>query len=199
MSFLFCNKQINNEQKLNGTVFIKKVQSLESEIPTNCDTFIEKINIPSSISGNKNLMDGEIFDYCIPFLSEIQFSNDSKAGLSLGYIDNLPMAYLNGKLIYSYNPNSPDHIFYYEKELFFEIDSNLIKKNNILIVRIVPIFRRENGMGMYGGNIRLSNINNLIQWSTSYKIYNFGKVVLYFGASLLYFTLFYATLFCSIN
>ena len=190
MSFLFCNKQINNEQKLNGTVFIKKVQSLESEIPTNCDTFIEKINIPSSISGNKNLMDGEIFDYCIPFLSEIQFSNDSKAGLSLGYIDNLPMAYLNGKLIYSYNPNSPDHIFYYEKELFFEIDSNLIKKNNILIVRIVPIFRRENGMGMYGGNIRLSNINNLIQWSTSYKMYNFGKVVLYFGASLLYFTLF---------
>ena len=45
-------------------------------------------------------------------------------------------------------------------------------------------------MGMYGGNIRLSNINNLIQWNTSYKMYNFGKVVLYFGASLLYFTLF---------
>jgi adenylate cyclase len=190
MSFLFCNKQNNNEQKLNGSVFIKKIQSLDSEIPNNCDTFSEKINIPSSISGNKNLMDGEIFEYCIPFKSEIKFSNDSKAGLSLGYIDNLPMVYLNGKLIYSYNPNSKDHIFYYEKELFFEIDSNIINKNNILIVRIVPIFKRENGMGMYGGNIRLSNINNLVQWNTAYKMYNFGKVVLYFGTSLLYLTLF---------
>ena len=190
MSFFFCNKNNNNEQKLNGSVYIKKIKSLDSEIPRNCDTFSEKINIPSSISGNKNLMDGEIFDYCIPFQNNIEFSKESKAGLSLGYIDNLPMVFLNGKIIYTYNPNSPDHIFYYEKELFLEIDSNLITKDNILIIRIVPTFKRENGMGIYGGNIRLSNINNLIQWNTIYKMYNFGKVVLYFGTSLLYLTLF---------
>ena len=162
MSFLFCNKQKINEQKLNGSVFIKKIQSINSEIPNNCDTYSEKINIPSSISGNKNLVDGEIFEYCIPFQTEIQFSNDSKAGLSLGYIDNLPMVYLNGKLIYSYNPNSIDHIFYYEKELFFEIDSNLISKNNISIRKKIDennnIIRKKIDENNINTNIKLDEL-----------------------------------------
>lgn len=185
-----CSRISNSEQKLNGTVYIKKIQSVDTEFSSNCDTYSEKIVIPSSISGNKNLMDGEIFEYCIPFESENNFHNEFKIGLSLGYIDNFPIVYLNGKKIYSYNTKILDEVFYYEKELFFEVDSDLIKNNNILIIRVIPIFKRENGMGLYGGNIRITNLSELIKWNTIYKMYNFGKVVLYFGTSLLYLTLF---------
>jgi hypothetical protein len=186
-----CNKDRDPELKLNGIASVKKISSYEEPISQSCTEFFEKISIPSSLSANKNLSNGTFFEYCIQFSGDTLSNKINRSAMSLGYIDNFPVVYLNGEKIYSYENDNPQEIYKYEKELIFEFNSSLIKKDNILLVRLKPIFLRENGMGIFGGILRISSIDQLEKWNNRYKIYNFGKVVLYFGTSLLFVTLFW--------
>jgi class 3 adenylate cyclase len=188
---LGCTKDKDPEIRMNGLAYVQKIPSFEEPVPQLCSEFSEKILVPSSLSANKKLSDGTYFEYCIQFSGDILLDKINRTAMSLGYIDNFPMVYLNGEKIYSYENENPQEIYKYEKELIFEFNRFLIKKDNILIVRLKPIFLRENGMGIFGGILRISSIDQLAKWNNRYKIYNFGKVVLYFGTSLLFVTLFW--------
>ena len=186
-----CAKDRDPELRLNGIASVKKISSYDEPIPNSCSETSEKIGIPSSLSANKKLSNGSYFEYCIQFSGDTLSDKIIRTAMSLGYVDNFPVVYLNGEKIYSYETENPQEIYKYEKELIFEFNRSLIKKDNILLVRLKPIFLRENGMGIFGGILRISSIDQLAKWNNRYKIYNFGKVVLYFGTSLLFITLFW--------
>jgi adenylate cyclase len=189
--FTHCSKDRDSELQIEGFAFVKKIPSLMDPIQNSCSSYMETIKLPSSLSTHQNLSNGIYFEYCIPFSVKENLVSFNHTAFNLGYIDNFPVVYLNGEKIYEFDKTNPEEIFKYEKELIFAFDKKLLKKENILQVRLKPIFLRENGMGIYGGILKISSYEQLTKWNNRYKIYNFGKVVLYFGTSLLFLTLFW--------
>ena len=186
-----CKNVENFEVQLGNKIYVEPISENTEKIDKKCEEYEYIVNLPSSLSTLKILKDFKKFQYCINFDSDLPVPSNGKMGLNLGYIDNFPIIYLNDVNVYSFNPRNTEEILYYEKELIINFDSSLLKdKNNKLEVIVVPIFRRENGMGIYGGNLKIAYSEYLLKWNSIYKIYNFAKVVLFFGTSLLFFTLF---------
>lgn len=185
----FCEPFDMNSIRLPDNAYVKMVDTEEYTPQASCEQYPDGVKFPSSLSSNPRFKNWKRFAYCIKFdISNPEFFHEKKMGLDLGYIDNLPVIYLNGELLYKSEPEL--EYYNYEKHRIFSVSGKFLKENNFLEIYVEPLNFRENGMGIYAGNIYMDELKNIEIRDTRLKFYNISKVVLFFGTSLLFFTLF---------
>lgn len=171
---------------------LKIIHAGNWEPKNSCEDYGIEVSIPSTLSRYFQLRDAEELAYCIEINIENPkiFEEKNSPGLSLGYIDNYPQIFLNGNTIHNSDLNNNFEYYNYEKLRYYKISPNILLKKNIIEIKFKPSIIRENGMGIYAGRLYIDLYENIDTKSNIYKFYSISKVVLFFGTSLLFFTLY---------
>lgn len=175
---------------LKGEYHFIQLEDLSEEVPSSCNQFPLKINIPASMGNYSEYNKFTHYAYCIPF--QINLESKVDWGLFLGFIDNEHAIYLNGNLISSTEEEvNRGNILLYEHPIILHIAKLGLKENNILIVKVKKFnVISDEGGGIYAGIIKLDDYQRIVSENSISKAYGLGKDVLFLSTSILFFILY---------